>query len=76
LTGRTELEHRVQRGFEDHLVLHATTADRRKPGSPSVNAMRPSPMRRNVVACASVAPGTSIARIAAGSFAAASSSSA
>ena len=32
MTRRTELEHRGQRRFEDHLLLHTTTANRRKPG--------------------------------------------
>ena len=32
LARRTELEHRGQRGFQHHFLLHTTTADRRKPG--------------------------------------------
>ena len=32
LTRRAELEHRGQRRFEDHFLLHTTTANRRKPG--------------------------------------------
>ena len=33
LTRRTELEHRGQHRFQNHLLLHATAADRRKPGN-------------------------------------------
>ena len=32
MTRRTELEHRGQSRFEDHFLLHTTTANRRKPG--------------------------------------------